>query len=460
MSRKVPKRVFLTEDQMPTQWYNVRADMKEQHDPYLHPSTMQPVVLDDLLPIFCTELAKQEADNVTRYVDIPEEVQNFYKIFRPSPLIRAYELEKALDTPAKIYYKFEGNNTSGSHKLNSAAAQVYYAKEQGLAGLTTETGAGQWGTALAMACAYYDVPLSVFMVKVSSEQKPYRKAVIETFGAELIASPSDTTNIGRKILAEHPGTGGSLGCAISEAIERAVSTPGYRYVLGSVLNQVLLHQSIIGEEAKMQMEMIDEYPDIVIGCAGGGSNLGGIMAPFMRDRLEGKKSPYFIAVEPASCPSLTRGKYAYDFCDTGHVTPLAKMYTLGSGFMPSPNHAGGLRYHGMSPILSKLYHDGYLDKAVAVEQTKVFEAAAIFAKNETILPAPESSHAIRTTIDEALKCKETGEAKTILFNLTGTGYFDMQAYMAYKSGKMNDYVPTDADLEQGFATLPTIPGIQ
>lgn len=460
MSRKVPKRVFLTEDQMPTKWYNVRADMKEQHAPYLHPGTMQPVTLDDLLPIFCTELAKQEADNVTRYIDIPEEVQDFYKIFRPSPLIRAYELEKALDTPAKIYYKFEGNNTSGSHKLNSAAAQVYYAKEQGLSGLTTETGAGQWGTALAMACAYFNIPLSVFMVKVSSEQKPYRKAIIETFGADLIPSPSDTTNIGRKILQEHPGTGGSLGCAISEAIERAVSTPGYRYVLGSVLNQVLLHQSIIGEEAKMQMEVIDEYPDIVIGCAGGGSNLGGIMAPFMRDRLEGKRHPYFIAVEPASCPSLTRGRYAYDFCDAGHVTPLAKMYTLGAGFMPSPNHAGGLRYHGMSPIISKLYHDGYLDEAVAVEQTKVFDAATIFAKNETILPAPESSHAIRVAIDEALKCKESGEAKTILFNLTGTGYFDMHAYMDYKEGKMNDYVPTDADLEQGFATLPSIPGIQ
>jgi len=460
MSRKIPKRIFLTEDQMPTQWYNVRADMKEQHDPYINPGTMKPAVLEDLLPVFCTELAKQECDAVTRYVDIPEEVQSFYKIFRPAPLIRAYELEKALDTPAKIYYKFEGNNTSGSHKLNSAAAQVYYAKQQGLTSLTTETGAGQWGTALAMACAHYDMPLTVFMVKVSSEQKPYRKAVIETFGANLIPSPSETTAIGRKILAEHPGTGGSLGCAISEAIELAVTTPGCRYVLGSVLNQVLLHQSIIGEEAKMQMEMIGEYPDIVIGCAGGGSNMGGIMAAFMKDKLDGTKKPYFIAVEPASCPSMTRGRYAYDFCDTGHVTPLAKMYTLGADFIPSANHAGGLRYHGMSPILSKLYHDGYLDEARSVEQTKVFEAAQLFAKHETILPAPESAHAIRAAIDEAIKCREEGTAKTILFNLTGTGYFDMQAYMDYTSGKMTDYIPTDADLAQGFATLPKIPGIQ
>lgn len=460
MSRNVPKHIILTEDQMPTRWYNIRADMKEMHDPYINPGTMKPVELEDLLPVFCTELAKQEADNTTRYIEIPEEIQNFYKIYRPSPLIRAYELERALDTPAKIYFKFEGNNTSGSHKLNSAAAQVYYAKEQGLSGLTTETGAGQWGTALAMACSYFNMPLTVFMVKCSSEQKPYRKAVIETFGAELIPSPSMTTKIGQKILADHPGTGGSLGCAISEAIEKAVTTPGYRYVLGSVLNQVLLHQSIIGEETKLQMEMVGEYPDIVIGCAGGGSNMGGIMASFMKDRLDGTEKPYFIAVEPASCPSMTRGKFAYDFCDTGHVTPLAKMYTLGADFIPSANHAGGLRYHGMSPILSKLYHDGYLDEARAVEQTKVFDAATFFAKHETILPAPESAHAIRVAIDEALKCKETGEAKTILFNLTGTGYFDMQAYMDYSAGKMTDYVPTDADLEVGFATLPKIPGIQ
>jgi tryptophan synthase beta chain len=398
-------------------------------------------------------------DSETRYVDIPEEVLEFYKIYRPSPLCRAYNLEKALDTPAKTYYKFEGNNTSGSHKLNSAIAQVYYAKKQGITSLTTETGAGQWGTALAEACAYFDMPLTIYMVKVSSEQKPYRKAIMENFGAKVIPSPSNETEVGRSILAKNPNTGGSLGCAISEAIEHSVKTENCRYVLGSVLNQVLLHQSIIGLETKLAMEKIEEYPDIVIGCAGGGSNLGGLIAPFMQDKLAGKANPYFIAVEPASCPSLSRGKYAYDFCDTGRVTPLAKMYTLGCEFIPSSNHAGGLRYHGMSPMLSKLYHDGYIDEARAVEQTSVFDAAGIFAKYETILPAPESAHAIRTAIDEALKCKETGEAKTILFGLTGTGYFDMQAYIHYNSGKMSDYIPSDEDLQKGFDALPNIPCI-
>lgn len=380
-------------------------------------------------------------------------------MYRPSPLIRAYHLEKALGTPAKIYYKYEGNNTSGSHKLNSAVAQAYYAKKQGLSGLTTETGAGQWGTALAEACSYFNLPLIVYMVKVSYEQKPFRKSVMQTFDAQIIPSPSNTTNVGRKILEQNPNTGGSLGCAISEAVEKAVSTPGYRYVLGSVLNQVLLHQSVIGLESKTALEMLDEYPDIVIGCAGGGSNLGGLIAPFMQDKLLGKASPRIIAVEPASCPSLTRGKYAYDFCDTGKVTPLAKMYTLGCGFIPSPNHAGGLRYHGMSPVLSKLYHDGYME-AVAVEQTKVFEAAVLFAKQETILPAPESAHAIRGAIDEALKCKETGEAKTILFGLTGTGYFDMTAYNSYLEQTMTDFIPSDEDLQKAFSQLPKIPGIQ
>lgn len=450
-----PKRIFLTEDEMPTKWYNVRADMVNKPAPLIHPGTHEPLTVDQLKPIFCEELCKQELDDDTRYVDIPEEVQEFYKIFRPSPLIRAYQLEKALDTPAKIYYKFEGNNTSGSHKLNSAAAQVYYAKKQGLKGLTTETGAGQWGTALSLAAAFYDIPLKVYMVKCSYEQKPFRKSIIETFGSEIVPSPSMTTNIGREINEKFPGTGGSLGCAISEAVEVATSTDGYRYALGSVLNQVLLHQSIIGEEAKLQMEKIGAYPDIVIGCAGGGSNLGGIMSAYMRDKLTGKGSPEFIAVEPASCPSLTRGKFAYDFCDTGHVCPLGKMYTLGSEFMPSKSHAGGLRYHGMSPIVSQLYHDGYI-KAVSVEQTKVFEAATLFAKTETILPAPESSHAIRSAIDEALKCKETGEEKTILFNLTGTGYFDMTAYAAYHDGSMKDYIPTDEDLEVGFKNIPQI----
>lgn len=408
---------------------------------------------EDLYPIFAKELSHQEMDNTTRYIDIPKEVQEFYKMFRPSPLIRAYNLEKYLDTPAKIYYKFEGNNTSGSHKLNSAAAQAYYAKEEGLKGLTTETGAGQWGTALAEACSFYGLPLTVYMVKCSYEQKPFRKAVIETFDADIIPSPSETTEVGRKILAENPGTTGSLGCAISEAVEKATTTEGYRYVLGSVLNQVLLHQSIIGLESKTAMELYDEYPDVIVGCAGGGSNLGGLIAPFMQDKLLGKKNPRIVAVEPASCPSLTRGKYAYDFCDTGHVTPLAKMYTLGCEFIPSANHAGGLRYHGMSPILSKLYDDGYME-AISVEQTKVFEAATLFAKQETILPAPESSHAIYGAIQEALKCKGTGEEKTILFGLTGTGYFDMTAYQRYHEGKMQDYIPTDEELAASFAKLP------
>ena len=456
---KIPHRLYLTEDQMPKQWYNLRADMKEQPDPIINPATMQPAVEEDLYPVFCKKLAHQEMDAQTRFIDIPEPVQEMYKIYRPSPLIRAYELERALDTPARIYYKFEGNNTSGSHKLNSAIAQAYYAKEQGLTSLTTETGAGQWGTALSEACCYFGIPLTVYMVKVSYEQKPFRKSVMHTFDANVIASPSETTEVGRRILAENPNTTGSLGCAISEAVEKAVTTEGCRYVLGSVLNQVLLHQSIIGLESQAAMEILGEYPDIIIGCAGGGSNLGGLIAPFMRDKLTGKTNPRIIAVEPASCPSFTRGKYAYDFCDTGKITPMARMYTLGCGFIPSANHAGGLRYHGMSPILSKLYHDGYME-AVSVEQTSVFEAATYFAKHETILPAPESAHAIRAAIDEALKCKESGESKTILFGLTGTGYFDMTAYASYQEGHMQDYIPTDEELQKGFDSLPHIPDIQ
>lgn len=452
---KIPYRFYLTEEQMPTQWYNLRADMKEQPAPMLNPATLQPLKEEDLYPIFCKELAHQEMDAETRYVDIPEEIQEMYKIYRPSPLIRAYNLEKELNTPAKIYYKFEGNNTSGSHKLNSAIAQAYYAKKQGLTSLTTETGAGQWGTALSEACSYFKLPLTVYMVKCSFNQKPYRKAVMQTFDANVIPSPSETTEVGRKILAENPDTTGSLGCAISEAVEKATTTEGCRYVLGSVLNQVLLHQSVIGLEAKKAMEILGEYPDVVIGCAGGGSNLGGLIAPFMRDKIVDGKNVRIVAVEPASCPSFTRGKYAYDFCDTGKVTPMAKMYTLGSSFIPSANHAGGLRYHGMSPILSKLYHDGLME-AVAYEQTKVFEAAKLFARVETILPAPESSHAIKGAIDEALRCKETGEEKTILFGLTGTGYFDMTAYSAFHDGKMTDYIPTDEDLQKGFDKLPKV----
>ncbi|MCQ4638528.1 TrpB-like pyridoxal phosphate-dependent enzyme [Anaerovorax odorimutans] len=459
MTKKIPHRLYLTEDQMPKQWYNLRADMKEQHDPMINPATGKPAKAEDLYPVFCEELAKQELDNTTRYFDIPQEVLDIYKIYRPSPLCRAFNLEKALDTPAKIYYKFEGNNTSGSHKLNSAVAQAYYAKQQGLKGVTTETGAGQWGTALSEACSYFGLDLEVYMVKVSFTQKPFRKSIMETFGGNVFASPSDRTEAGRKILAEDPDNSGSLGCAISEAVERAVTSDGYRYVLGSVLNQVLLHQSIIGLEAEQAMAVLDEYPDIVIGCAGGGSNLGGLIAPFMRDKITGKKDPRIVAVEPASCPSFTRGVYKYDFCDTGKITPMAKMYTLGCTFKPSANHAGGLRYHGMSPILSKLYHDKYME-AVAVEQTKVFDAAVQFAKLETILPAPESAHAIRCAIDEAVKCRETGEEKTILFGLTGTGYFDMTAYAAYNEGKMADHIPTDEELRPAIEAIPTIPGIQ
>lgn len=438
---KIPYKIYLDENEIPTQWYNVRADMKNKPAPLLNPATLKPMTHADLAPVFCDELIDQELDDTDAYIDIPEEIQNFYKMYRPSPLIRAYFLEKALDTPAKIYYKFEGNNTSGSHKLNSAIAQAYYAKKQGLKGVTTETGAGQWGTALSMACSYFGLDCKVFMVKVSYEQKPFRREVMRTYGASVTPSPSTTTEVGRKILEAHPGTTGSLGCAISEAVEVATHTDGYRYVLGSVLNQVLLHQSVIGLEAKAALEKYDVKPDIIIGCAGGGSNLGGLISPFMGEKLRGENDYKFIAVEPASCPSFTRGKFAYDFCDTGMICPLAKMYTLGSGFIPSANHAGGLRFHGMSSTLSQLYHDGLME-ARAVEQTSVFAAAEQFARVEGILPAPESSHAIRVAIDEALKCKETGEEKTILFGLTGTGYFDMVAYQKYND-RRNERLHSD-----------------
>ena len=451
----IPYKIYLSEDEIPKQWYNVRADMKNKPAPLLNPATLQPMGFDDLRPVFCDELIKQELDDTTAYIDIPDEIRSFYKMYRPAPLVRAYCLEKALGTPAKIYYKFEGNNTSGSHKLNSAIVQAYYAKQQGLKGVTTETGAGQWGTALSMASAYFGIDCKVYMVKVSYEQKPFRREVMRTYGASVTPSPSMDTEIGRKINAEHPGTTGSLGCAISEAVEVATKTEGYRYVLGSVLNQVLLHQTVIGLEAKAALDKYGITPDIIIGCAGGGSNLGGLISPFMGEKLRGEKDYQIIAIEPASCPSFTRGKFAYDFCDTGMVCPLAKMYTLGSNFIPSANHAGGLRYHGMSPILSQLYHDGYME-ARSVEQTAVFEAAEQFARVEGILPAPESSHAIKAAIDEALKCKETGEEKTILFGLTGTGYFDMVAYQKFNDGEMSDYIPTDEELEKSFATLPKV----
>lgn len=455
MNQEIPTKIYLSEKEMPKHWYNLRADMKEKHPPFINPQTGKECTAEDLYPVFLKKLVEEELDHTNRLIEIPEEVIEFYKMFRPSPLVRAYCLEKALDTPAEIYYKFEGNNTSGSHKLNSAVAQAYYAKQEGLTSLTTETGAGQWGTALSMACAYFGIDLKVFMVKVSSEQKPYRKAVMETYGAKVIPSPSNTTNVGRKILCDNPETGGSLGCAISEAIEVALTTDKCRYVLGSVLDHVVLHQSIIGQECKIALDKYGVTPDIIIGCAGGGSNLGGLIAPFMADKINGKSNTRFIAVEPASCPSLTRGKYAYDFADTGKTTPLIKMYTLGCGFMPSSNHAGGLRFHGMSPIISKLYDDGYFE-AIAVEQTSVFDAAIRFARTEGILPAPESAHAIKAAIDEAMECKKTGEKKTILFGLTGTGYFDLSAYMAYNDNRMTDYIPSSEDLEKGFASIPKI----
>ena len=454
-SDRIPYKIYLSEDELPKAWYNVRADMKNKPEPLLNPATKQPVTAEELGHVFCDELVKQELDDTTPEIPIPSEVFDFYKMYRPSPLVRAYFLEKALKTPAKIYYKFEGNNTSGSHKLNSAIAQAYYAKKQGLKGVTTETGAGQWGTALSMACAFFGLDCHVYMVKCSYEQKPFRREVMRTYGADVTPSPSTTTEAGRRILEQFPGTTGSLGCAISEAVEAAVTHEGYRYVLGSVLSQVLLHQSVIGLETQAALRKYGIRPDVIIGCAGGGSNLGGLISPFMGEKLRGEADYRIIAVEPASCPSLTRGKFAYDFCDTGKICPLAKMYTLGCGFIPSANHAGGLRYHGMSSILSQLYHDGLME-AISVEQTSVFAAAEMFARTEGILPAPESSHAIRAAIDEAEKCRESGKAETIVFGLTGTGYFDMVAYQKFNDGEMGDYIPTDAELEKSFATLPNM----
>ena len=453
--KKIPYKIYLGEDELPKSWYNLRADMVNKPAPLLNPETHEPMTAKELEAVFCQELVKQELDDTTAYIPIPEEIRDFYKMYRPAPLIRAYCLEEKLGTPAKIYYKFEGNNTSGSHKLNSAIAQAYYAKKQGLKGVTTETGAGQWGTALSMGCSYFGLDCKVFMVKCSYEQKPFRREVMRTYGASVTPSPSMDTQVGKKILQAHPGTSGSLGCAISEAVEVASKTEGYRYVLGSVMNQVMLHQSVIGLETKTALDKYGEKADIIIGCAGGGSNLGGLIAPFMGEKLRGEKDYRIIAVEPSSCPSFTRGKFVYDYCDTGMVCPLQKMYTLGSGFIPAPNHAGGLRYHGMSSTLSQLYHDGLME-AVTVPQTKVFEAAEYFARIEGILPAPESAHAIRVAIDEALKCKQTGEAKTIVFGLTGTGYFDMYAYEKFHNGLMEDYSPSDEELGTAFANFPEV----
>lgn len=453
--QQIPYKIYLDESEMPKSWYNLRADMKTKPAPLLNGQTFKPVTADELKAVFCDELVAQELDDTTPYIAIPQEILDFYKMYRPSPLVRAYCLEKKLGTPAKIYYKFEGNNTSGSHKLNSAIAQAYYAKKQGLKGVTTETGAGQWGTALSMACAYLGLDCKVFMVKCSYEQKPFRREVMRTYGASVTPSPSMETAVGRKINAEHPGSNGSLGCAISEAVERAVTTEGYRYVLGSVLNLVLLHQSIIGLECKTALDKYGVKPDIIIGCAGGGSNLGGLISPFMGEKIRGENDYRFIAVEPSSCPSFTRGKFAYDFSDTGAICPLQKMYTLGADFMPSASHAGGLRYHGMSAVLSQLYHDKLME-ATSVGQVDVFKAAEYFAKVEGILPAPESAHAIKAAIDEAIKCKETGEEKTILFGLTGTGYFDMVAYQRYNDGEMSDYIPTDEEIGKSLAKLPKV----
>ena len=455
MKKEIPYKIYLSEKELPKKWLNIRAFMDKKPAPMLNPETQQPVTQEELSKMFCEELAKQELDDTSKFIPIPKDVSDFYKMYRPAPLIRAYCLEEKLGTPAHIYYKFEGNNTSGSHKLNSAIAQAYYAKQQGLKGVTTETGAGQWGTALSMATSYFGLDCQVYMVKVSYEQKPFRREVMRTYGAKVTPSPSMTTEVGKKILQEHPGTGGSLGCAISEAVEAASSQEGYRYALGSVLNQVLLHQSVIGLETKTALDKYGVKADIVIGCAGGGSNLGGLIAPFMVEKMQGKRNYQIIAVEPASCPSLTRGKYAYDYCDTGKICPLQKMYTLGSGYIPAPTHAGGLRYHGMTSTLSELYDQGLME-ARSVDQTKVFEAAEFFARIEGILPAPESSHAIRVAIDEALKCKETGEKKTIVFGLTGTGYFDMMSYEKFHDGKMTDYTPTDEELQASFSNLPNV----
>ena len=457
MTTDIPYKTYLTENELPTAWYNLRADMAKKPAPLLDPATGERVTAEALERVFCRECVKQELDEDNPWIPIPEPVRNFYKMYRPAPLVRAYFLEKALETPAKIYYKFEGNNTSGSHKLNSAIAQAYYAKAQGLDEVTTETGAGQWGTALSMGCAFFGLKCHVYMVKCSYEQKPFRREVMRTYGADVTPSPSMTTEIGRMINEEHPGTSGSLGCAISEAVEAASKLPNARYLLGSVLHQVCLHQSIIGLETHSALKKLGVQPDVIIGCAGGGSNLAGLIAPFMGEKIRGERDCRFIAVEPASCPSLTRGRYAYDYCDTGRVCPLQKMYTLGANFIPSASHSGGLRYHGMSSLVSELYDQGLME-ARSVLQTEVFDAAQLFARTEGTLPAPESSHAIRIAIDEALRCKEEGKAETIVFGLTGTGYFDMVAYGRHNDGQMQDYVPTDEELAAGFARLPKIGG--
>lgn len=454
----VPHHVYLEESELPTAWYNIVADLPTPMPAFLNPRTLQPITVDDLCGIFSRPIAEQELSK-ERFIEIPKEVRDLYRSFRPSPLCRAYNLEKALKTPARIYYKYEGNNPSGSHKLNSAVAQVHFNKAAGINRLTTETGGGQWGSALSIACKMAGLDCTVYMVKVSYNQKPYRRILMETYGGNVVASPSDTTESGRKALAKNPDSLGSLGCAISEAVEDALSHPGTRYALGSVLNHVLLHQTIIGLEAKKQLEKIDEYPDVVIGCCGGGSNFSGIANPFLMDRLRFGKKVRAITVEPEACPSISRGRYAYDFADLSHYTPLMPMYTLGNLFEPPGIHAGGLRFHGVAPILTHLCHEGIVE-CMPVHQREVFEAAVLFAQSEVILPAPESSHAILAAIKEAQKCRETGEEKVILFSLSGSGFFDMTAYQSYLSGAMQNYRITDDVLAKGFASIPEVPGVQ
>ena len=447
-------KILLTESEMPTAWYNIQADLATPLPPPLHPGTHKPLTPDDLAPIFPMALIMQEVSQ-ERWIDIPGEVIDIYRLWRPSPLYRARRLEKALDTPARIYYKYEGVSPAGSHKPNTSVAQAYYNKKEGVKRIATETGAGQWGSALAMGCRFFGLECKVYMVKVSYNQKPYRRLMMETWGATCIPSPSDQTEAGRRMLARDPESPGSLGLAISEALEEAVKDPNARYSLGSVLNHVLMHQTVIGLEAKKQFEKVDDYPDIVIGCIGGGSNYAGLAFPFMQDKMVGGKKTQFIAVEPESCPSVTRGKYAYDFGDTAETGPIVMMYTLGHSFVPPPVHAGGLRYHGMAPLVSKLAKEGFME-ARAVHQTKTFEAAILFARTEGIISAPETSHAIRVAIDEALKCKESGQAKTIVFNHSGHGLLDLSAYERYLAGQLQDYSFPQQEMEKALAGLPQI----
>jgi len=447
-------KTILSEDSIPENYYNIAADLVEPLSPVLHPGTKEPVGPDDLSPMFPMQLIGQEVSQ-DRYITIPDEIRDIYRLYRPTPLYRARSLEKALDTPAKIFYKYEGVSPTGSHKPNTAIAQAYYNKSEGIERLTTETGAGQWGCSLAFACSKFGIDLDVFMVKISYNQKPYRKAMMEAYGANCIASPSDYTTVGREILAKDPDSTGSLGIAISEAVEKCVSDSNTKYALGSVLNHVLTHQTIIGQEAMEQLSSIEEYPDVIVGCTGGGSNFAGIAFPFLGKSLRNNGSLELHAIEPTACPSLTKGKFAYDFGDTGGMTPLVKMHTLGSEFVPSGFHAGGLRYHGMAPIVSHLVNNGYVNPE-SYTQLDVFKAGILFAKHEGIIPAPEANHAVKGAIEAALRAKEAGESKTILFNLCGHGNFDMQAYIDYFEGKLFDQEYSDEEIGMALSGLPSV----